>query len=148
MPAQVLTIAFGLAPTLPIALTLLVARFSIASMDTSVRSAFLAAIVPELHRTRFLGIINVCKTLSNSLGYSLAGQLAEMRLMNYGFVICGMMKLCYDLGLLIGFKTVRLEHWRSSLLDPSFWESDRWLRMTAIGFSGGCCSQGWWAMMW
>lgn len=110
MPAQLLTIGFGFAPTLSVALILLWARFSIASMDTSVRSAFLAAIVPQLHRTRFLGIINVSKTLSNSLGYSLAGQIAEMGLMSYSFLICGVLKLIYDLGLLIGFRSMKLEH--------------------------------------
>ncbi|KAG0145255.1 hypothetical protein CROQUDRAFT_658936 [Cronartium quercuum f. sp. fusiforme G11] len=110
MPAQLLTIGFGFAPTLSIALTILWARFSIASMDTSVRSAFLSAIVPHIHRTRFLGIINVSKTLSNSLGYSLSGSLAEIGAMRYSFLIAGLLKLVYDIGLLIGFKSVKLEH--------------------------------------
>lgn len=55
VPAQIFTIALAFAPTLPLALTLFVLRASIVSMDSSVRGAFLAAVIPKESRTRFLG---------------------------------------------------------------------------------------------
>lgn len=93
MPAQLLTISLAFAPTLSVALTLFLARACIASMDTSVRGAFLSAIIPKASRTRFLGIINVCKTLASAPGPSLSGVLASRGGLRWTFVITGGFKL-------------------------------------------------------
>jgi Na+/melibiose symporter-like transporter len=55
MPAQLLTISLAFAPTLQVAVSIFLVRAMIASMDSAVRGAFLAAIVPKASRTRFLG---------------------------------------------------------------------------------------------
>ncbi|TKA55538.1 hypothetical protein B0A53_02714 [Rhodotorula sp. CCFEE 5036] len=109
-PAQLLTISFGLAPNLPVALTLFVARSFLATMDASVRGAFLAAVIPKESRTRFLGIINVCKTLAATPGPTVSLTLVSMGYIRYSFVIMGTIKILYDIALFIGFKTARLEH--------------------------------------
>ncbi|GAA5966697.1 hypothetical protein JCM8115_000257 [Rhodotorula mucilaginosa] len=109
-PAQLLTISFGLAPNLPVALTLFVARSFLATMDASVRGAFLAAVIPKESRTRFLGIINVCKTLAATPGPTVSLTLVSMGYIRYSFVIMGIIKILYDIALFIGFKTARLEH--------------------------------------
>ncbi|GAA5862275.1 hypothetical protein JCM1840_001704 [Sporobolomyces johnsonii] len=110
MPAQLLTMALAFAPDLAGAITIFAARATIASMDSSVRGAFLAAVVPKSSRTRFLGIINVCKTLASAPGPSLSGQLASLGGLRWSFVITGSIKLVYDICLWIGFKEFALEH--------------------------------------
>ncbi|GAA5867879.1 hypothetical protein JCM8547_003403 [Rhodosporidiobolus lusitaniae] len=110
MPAQVFTIIMAFAPSLPLAVTFFIARACIASMDSSVRGAFLAAVIPKESRTRFLGIINISKTLASTPGPTLALGLAALGGMRWVFVITGSLKLIYDVTLFIGFKTAQLEH--------------------------------------
>ncbi|GAA6061137.1 hypothetical protein JCM10212_001737 [Sporobolomyces blumeae] len=110
MPAQLLTMSLAFAPNLTGAITIFIARSFIASMDSSVRGAFLAAVVPKESRTRFLGIINVCKTLASAPGPTLSGQLASLGGLRWSFVITASIKLIYDICLFIGFKTAKLEH--------------------------------------
>lgn len=109
-PAQLLTISFGLAPTLASALGFFVARSFLATMDASVRGAFLAAVIPKESRTRFLGIINVCKTLAATPGPTVSLTLVSLGHIRWSFVIMGSIKILYDVALFIGFKTARLEH--------------------------------------
>ncbi|GAA5872424.1 hypothetical protein JCM3774_004517 [Rhodotorula dairenensis] len=109
-PAQLLTISFGLAPNLPVALAFFVARSFLATMDASVRGAFLAAVIPKESRTRFLGVINVCKTLAATPGPTFSLTLVSMGYIRYSFVLMGSIKILYDIALFIGFKTARLEH--------------------------------------
>ncbi|GAA6028615.1 hypothetical protein JCM8097_007311 [Rhodosporidiobolus ruineniae] len=110
MPAQLLTIALAFAPNLATALTIFIARACINTMDASVRGAFLAAVIPKESRTRFLGIINICKTLAATPGPTLSLGLTALGGMCWSFVITGCIKLLYDVALFIGFKTAKLEH--------------------------------------
>ncbi|KAM0786412.1 hypothetical protein ACM66B_001877 [Microbotryomycetes sp. NB124-2] len=110
IPAQLFTIAIAFAPNLAVALTLFLARATIASMDAGVRGAFLSAIIPPETRTRFLGIVNVCKTLASAPGPTLSGQLAHSGMLRWSFAICGSLKIIYDIGLLVGFLEHKLQH--------------------------------------
>ncbi|KAK4047419.1 hypothetical protein OIV83_005466 [Microbotryomycetes sp. JL201] len=113
IPAQLFTIAIAFAPNLATALTLFLARATIASMDAGVRGAFLSAIIPPETRTRFLGIVNVCKTLASAPGPTLSGQLAQWGLLRWSFAICGGLKIIcrsHDIGLLVGFLEHKLQH--------------------------------------
>ena len=93
VPAQLLTMSLAFAPSLSGALTIFIARSFIASMDSSVRGAFLSAVVPKTSRTRFLGVINVCKTLASAPGPTLSGQLASSGNLRFSFVITASIKI-------------------------------------------------------
>ncbi|GAA5952673.1 hypothetical protein JCM3765_002243 [Sporobolomyces pararoseus] len=110
MPAQLLTMSLAFAPGLSSALTIFIARSFIASMDSSVRGAFLSAVVPKSSRTRFLGIINVCKTLASAPGPTLSGYLASTNHLRFSFVITASIKIIYDICLFFGFRYAKLEH--------------------------------------
>ncbi|GAA5886361.1 hypothetical protein JCM16303_002511 [Sporobolomyces ruberrimus] len=110
MPAQLLTMSLAFAPSLPAALSIFIARSFIASMDSSVRGAFLSAVVPKSSRTRFLGIVNVCKTLASTPGPTLSGNLASSGNLRFSFLITGTIKIIYDIALFIGFRYAELEH--------------------------------------
>ncbi|KAI9150521.1 membrane protein [Paramyrothecium foliicola] len=85
-------------------LTFLILRSCIQSMDVAPRSAFLAAILRPEERTMSMGLINVVKTTSQSIGPSITGVLAEHNLFWTSFLCAGSLKICYDIGLLALFK--------------------------------------------
>jgi len=72
-------------------------------MDTAPRAAFLAAVVRPNERTAIMGLINVVKTSSQSLGPILTGVLAQKHFFWVAFVLAGCLKATYDLGLLATF---------------------------------------------
>jgi hypothetical protein len=72
-------------------------------MDVAPRSAFLAAVILPTERTAVMGLINVVKTSSQALGPSITGLLANRGLFWVAFLSAGILKACYDLGMLAVF---------------------------------------------
>ena len=72
-------------------------------MDVAPRSAFLAAIVFPNERTATMGVINVVKTASQSIGPLITGLLVERNLFWVAFVMAGSLKASYDIGMLLLF---------------------------------------------
>lgn len=93
---------------------LLVARGTLASMDQAPRSAFLSKVVQAEERTAVMGIVNVVKTLSQSGGPTATGVLAGEGRFWIAFVVAGMLKASYDLGLLTFFLKVEKESKRAA----------------------------------
>ncbi len=87
-----------------LSLMFLVLRSCTQSMDVAPRSAFLAAIVLPRERTAVMGLVNVVKTMAQSLGPLITGLLADHGLFWVSFVAAGSLKVTYDLGLLAVFK--------------------------------------------
>ncbi|BGP09387.1 hypothetical protein JCM10049v2_005255 [Rhodotorula toruloides] len=110
IPAQILTGAMAFAPTLPIVISLYIARTCISSMDSSIRGALLSAMVPKHARTRLLGISDVARTLAAAPGPFVTGRLVEIDRLRWVFVISGAIKIGYDLALLGGFRQTKLQH--------------------------------------
>lgn len=72
-------------------------------MDVAPRSAFLAAVILPAERTAVMGLINVVKTSSQSLGPFITGLLANKNMFWVAFLCAGCLKACYDLGMLAVF---------------------------------------------
>lgn len=72
-------------------------------MDVAPRSAFLAASLPSDQRTAIMGTINVIKTCSQSVGPLLTGLLAARGHFGVSFVLAGILKAIYDIGMLLRF---------------------------------------------
>ena len=91
-----------------IAMALLIFRSSTNSMDQAPRQAFLAAALLPGERTAVMGIVNVVKTLSQSLGPVITGTLAGRGKFWIAFVVAGCLKIVYDilmLGMFLGYRT-------------------------------------------
>jgi sugar phosphate permease len=73
------------------------------SMDQPPRQAFIAGAVLAEERTAVMGLINVVRTLSQSVGPSLTGVLASHSRLWLAFVISGGVKLVYDALMLTFF---------------------------------------------
>ncbi|KAK5941708.1 hypothetical protein PMZ80_005658 [Knufia obscura] len=108
-PASIALALLPVPSNVAIAMALLIFRASTNSMDQAPRQAFLAAAVLPAERTSVMGIINVIKTMSQSLGPVITGRLAGAGKFWIAFVVAGALKLLYDvllLGMFLGYRTV------------------------------------------
>ena len=72
-------------------------------MDNAPRTAFLAAVFLPNERTVAMGVLNVVKTTSQSLGPVVTGALSAANRFWIAFVVAGGLKVLYDLGILLIF---------------------------------------------
>ncbi|KAK5107569.1 hypothetical protein LTR62_001012 [Meristemomyces frigidus] len=108
-PSAVLLALFPFPSSLTVTAVLLVARSLLSSMDQAPRSAFLSAVVLPEERTAVMGIVNTVKTMSQSSGPLITGVLAGKNHFWVAFVIAGVLKGSYDMGLLAMFVNTRIE---------------------------------------
>jgi len=106
LPSNVLLILVPLMPSLPLAVAVLFARFSISQMDVPTRQAYLMAVVSPEERSAAGGITGVARTIGAGLAPIFAGLLfSQPALINVPFFIAGTLKIVYDLLLYRGFGT-------------------------------------------
>ena len=103
LPSAVFLALIPVPSSLPLAMMFLLLRACSQSMDVAPRSAFLAAVILPHERTAIMGFINVVKTMSQSLGPVITGVLAGSHLFWVAFVMAGVAKVVYDLGILAVF---------------------------------------------
>lgn len=108
IPSNVLLIAVPLMPSLPLAVALLLLRYSISQMDVPARQSYTMGLVRPEERSAAAGVTGIARTtgaaLSPSLSASLMGSVAWM---NVPFYLAGGLKLIYDLLLYRGFHAHR-----------------------------------------
>jgi Major Facilitator Superfamily len=103
IPASIALALIPLPDNIYIAMGLLIFRSSTQAMDQAPRQAFLAAAVLPAERTAVMGIVNVVKTLSQSVGPVVTGTLAGMGKFWVALVLAGSLKVGYDVGMLAMF---------------------------------------------
>ena len=108
LPSNVLLILVPLMPTLPLAVMVLLVRFSISQMDVPTRQSYVMAVVRPDERSAAAGITGVARTMGAAISPLFAGLLfAHPSLINVPFFIAGSLKLAYDLLLYREFKAIR-----------------------------------------
>jgi predicted MFS family arabinose efflux permease len=108
IPASVALTLLPFPSSVGVVIALLIFRACTNSMDQAPRQAFLAAAVLPEERTAVMGLVNVVKTLSQSLGPVVTGTLAGRGRFWVAFVVAGALKLGYDvlmLGMFLGYRT-------------------------------------------
>ena len=108
LPSNVLLILVPLMPSLPLAILVLLARFSISQMDVPTRQSYIMAVVGPEERSAAGGVTGVARTIGAALAPVFAGFLyARPSLMSVPFFIAGGLKVLYDLLLYRGFAARR-----------------------------------------
>jgi MFS family permease len=108
LPSNVLLILLPLMPTLPLAVAVLLVRFSISQMDVPTRQSYVMAIVPPEERSAAGGITGVARTLGAAVSPLFVGfMFARASLLGFPFFIAGTLKICYDLLLYKQFVRVQ-----------------------------------------
>jgi MFS family permease len=108
LPSNVLLLAVPLMPSLPWAVALLLARFSISQMDVPTRQAYMVAVVAPEERSAAAGVTGVARSLGASLAPAFsAGLMAVPALSSLPLFLAGGIKIVYDLLLYRACTTVR-----------------------------------------
>jgi MFS family permease len=108
LPSNILLMLVPLMPNLPLAVTMLLARFAISQMDVPTRQSYTMAIVAPDERSAAAGVTGIARSLGVAASPLIAAPLyASVALMGLPFLISGGLKVVYDLLLYRNFKRVR-----------------------------------------
>jgi MFS family permease len=108
LPSNVLLILVPLMPTLPLAISVLLLRFSISQMDVPTRQSYTMAVVHPEERSAAAGITGVTRTIGASIAPVFVGLMfARPSLISMPFFLAGTLKIVYDLMLYRGFVSHR-----------------------------------------
>ncbi len=108
IPSNILLILVPLMPNLPLAIAVLLLRFSISQMDVPTRQSYTMAVVAPDERSAAAGITGIARTTGASLSPVFTGPLlANTALMNMPFFLSGGLKIIYDLLLYRSFRAIK-----------------------------------------
>ena len=107
LPSNVLLALIPFAPTLAVAILLLLTRSMLSQMDVPARQAYVAALVDPAEQTAAAGYTNAARHLVRPAGPALASLSMGMAA-GLPFLVAGGLKIVYDLALYITFRRVRL----------------------------------------
>ncbi len=108
IPSNVLLMLVPLMPNLPLAIGLLLARFSISQMDVPTRQSYTMAVVAPDERSAAAGVTAIARSVGASVSPALTGLFFSVpMLFSAPFFLTGGLKIVYDLLLYRSFQTVR-----------------------------------------
>jgi len=107
IPSSVFLIAAAFSPSLIMALVLLLVRAALSQMDVPTRTSYVMAVVTPAERTAATSVTAVPRSLASSLSPALAGAMLAMPFSGLPLVVCGVLKIAYDLALLFSFQHVK-----------------------------------------
>jgi predicted MFS family arabinose efflux permease len=116
LPSNLVLIAIPFAPSLPIALGLLLLRYPLSQMDVPARQAYLAVLAGPEERAAAASVTNAARTVARPLSAPVAGLAVSVGVPGLPFVLAGGLKVAYDLGLLAWFRRLPVE--RAELESP------------------------------
>jgi MFS family permease len=114
LPSNVLLILVPLMPTLPLAVLVLLLRFSLSQMDVPTRQSYVISVVDADERSAAAGITGIARTTGAAISPALSAPLvANASLAALPFYLAGGLKIAYDLLLYRSYTTGRAPDERS-----------------------------------
>jgi len=108
IPSNILLILVPFMPTLPLAILVLLLRFSISQMDVPTRQSYTMAVVSPDERSAAMGVTSIARSVGAMLSPAITGQLLGVAsLMGAPFVIAGSLKIVYDVLIWRGFRAIK-----------------------------------------
>ena len=107
LPANVFLILVPFMPTLPLAVFFLCLRAALSSMDVPVRSSYVMAVVSPDERPAAASITAVPRSFAAAMSPAMGGYLLSLTSFGWPLLICGALKIVYDLTLLGMFRNVK-----------------------------------------
>jgi MFS family permease len=107
IPSNLLLILVAFAPSFPIAIGLYLARMSLSQMDVPTRQSYLMSVVNERERVAAAGITNTSRNIAQAASPSLAGVIISSLALSSPFVIGGILKIAYDIGIFLSFRRIK-----------------------------------------
>ena len=108
LPSNVLLILVPLMPNLPLAITVLLLRFSLSQMDVPTRQSYVMAVVDPDERSAAAGVTGIARTTGAALSPSISSVLiANAGYAALPFYLAGGFKILYDLLIYRSFRNVK-----------------------------------------
>ncbi len=107
IPSSLCLIAAAFAPSLEVALALLLIRSALSQMDVPTRSSYVMAVVTEAERPAAASVTAVPRSLASAASPAIAGALFAAGLHIWPLLLCGGLKILYDLMLLAAFRMIK-----------------------------------------
>lgn len=108
IPSNILLMLVPLMPSLPLAIGLLLMRFSISQMDVPTRQSYTMAVVGPDERSAASGVTTIARSVGASLSPALTGLLlANPAFLGTPFLLAGGLKIIYDLLLYRSFRILK-----------------------------------------
>ena len=108
IPSNLMLIFVPLMPTLPLAVGLLLLRFSISQMDVPTRQSYMMAVVDPDERSAAAGVTAIARSAGAALSPALTGVLFSIPILfNAPFFLAGALKVIYDVLIFREFRSVK-----------------------------------------
>jgi MFS family permease len=108
IPSNLLLILVPLMPTLPLAISILLLRFSISQMDVPTRQSYTMAVVSPDERSAASGVTAIARSIGASISPAMTGWFFSIPvLFSLPFFLSGGLKIIYDLLLYREFRALK-----------------------------------------
>jgi MFS family permease len=107
IPSSICLILAAVAPNLETALGLLLVRAALSQMDVPTRSSYVMAVVTPPERPAAASLTSVPRSLAAAASPAMAGALFAAGFEAWPLIICGALKIAYDLSLLWMFRHIK-----------------------------------------
>jgi MFS family permease len=107
IPSSVFLILAAFSPNLLVALGFLLIRAALSQMDVPTRTSYVMAVVTPAERTAAASVTSVPRSLASSISPAIAGILLTTAFSGTPLVLCGVLKIAYDVALLYSFRHIR-----------------------------------------
>ncbi|MGQ0571544.1 MAG: MFS transporter [Armatimonadota bacterium] len=107
VPSSLFLMAIPLAPSLPWAIGLLLARHALSQMDVPTRQSYIVAVVDPGERVAAAGVTNIVRNVAQAITPVLAGTAMQVIGLGVPFFLGGGLKIVYDLLLFAMFRNIR-----------------------------------------
>lgn len=107
IPSSIFLILAAFSPNLWLALGLLLLRSALSQMDVPTRTSYVMAVVTPPERTAAASVTAVPRSLASSISPAITGALLGSAFPGLPLILCGVLKIAYDLALLFSFRHVK-----------------------------------------
>jgi MFS family permease len=107
IPSSLCLIVAAFVPNLTIVLALLLIRAALSQMDVPTRTSYVMAVVTPQERPAAASVTAVPRSLASAIGPTIAGALLSTTVTGVPLVICGALKIAYDVALLYSFRHIK-----------------------------------------
>jgi predicted MFS family arabinose efflux permease len=109
-----LLIAMAFAPSVTIAVGLLLARHLLSQMDVPTRQAYLMSVVEDHEREAAASVTNTTRTIAQAVSPAMTGYVMQAVSVSAPFVLSGVLKSIYDLLIYFMFRNIKPRGERSA----------------------------------
>jgi MFS family permease len=107
IPSSILLILAAFSSNLYVTLGLLLMRSALSQMDVPTRTSYVMAVVTPAERAAAASFTAVPRSLASAISPAFAGMLLTTSFSGLPLVVCGVLKIVYDVALLVSFRDVK-----------------------------------------